>query len=84
MRSAATLCSVFLLFIAACSEQSTQPARTHAPEPQAAVIPDIECTIELRSWIVAGRGRHLYLDCHCPEPYEHLNTRIEYTKITLR
>lgn len=84
MRSIATLASALLLTLAACSEQSPQTNRTPAPEPPAAALHDIECTIELRSWIVAGRGRHLYLECDCPDPYDHLNTRIEYTKLTLR
>lgn len=84
MRSIATLAAALLLTLAACSEQSPQSARPHTPEPLPAALPDIECTVELRSWIVAGRGRHLYLDCDCPDPYDHLNTRIEYTKITLR
>jgi len=46
--------------------------------------PRVECTVELRSWVVAGRGRHLFLDCDCPDGYERLEDRIEYTTAALR
>jgi len=49
---------------------------THAPN---AVI-----TAELRSWVVAGWGRHLYLDITAPPPYEHLSGRVEFTTASLR
>ena len=41
-------------------------------------------TAELRSWIVAGRARHLYLQLICPPPVESLSGRIEYTSAALR
>jgi hypothetical protein len=44
----------------------------------------IVCTVELRSWVVAAQGRHLYLQCDCPEPFDHLDGRVEYTKLSLR
>lgn len=42
------------------------------------------CRAELRSWIVAGRGRHLYLDITCPAPYRSLSGRVEFTESRLR
>jgi hypothetical protein len=51
-----------------------------APQPRL----DTSCAVELRSWVVAGWGRHLYLQCECPPPHEHLSGRIEYTRASLR
>ncbi len=73
------------LLLTACDRQ--QPSITAQPpqhENIQSIASGVECEVQLRSWVVLGRGRHLYLDCLCPEPYDHLNTRIEYTKITLR
>lgn len=42
------------------------------------------CVAELRSWVVAGRGRHLYLELRCPPPYEGLSGRVEFTSLSLR
>jgi hypothetical protein len=56
--------------------------RVETPEPQKPA--PVECDVELRSWVVAGRGRHLYLSCDCPDGFEHLEDRIEFTSIALR
>ncbi|MCB9842106.1 MAG: hypothetical protein H6812_02490 [Phycisphaeraceae bacterium] len=50
----------------------------------AAVAGPVMCRGELRSWVVAGRGRHLYLDVECPEPYAYLSGRIEFGGASLR
>jgi len=42
------------------------------------------CTAELRSWVVAGWGRPLYLQCDCPAPNDHLSGRVEFTSASLR
>lgn len=42
------------------------------------------CTAELRSWVVAGWGRHMYLQIDCPCEYDHLDGRIEYTSAAMR
>lgn len=52
----------------------TAPA--HADEPLARV--------ELRSWVVAGRGRHLYAQITAPPGHEHLDTVVEYTAAIAR
>lgn len=83
MRIALALLTSALL-AAACAEVSAPPPEPEHNQSQQNEIKNPECTVELRSWIVLGRGRHLYLDCDCPEPFTHLNRRIEYTKITLR
>lgn len=46
--------------------------------------PGVVCRAELRSWVVAGRGRHLYLLLECPEPYGYLSGRIEFGAASLR
>lgn len=46
--------------------------------------PTPNCTAELRSWVVAGRGRHLYLQISCQPPYKHLSGRVEFTEARLR
>lgn len=42
------------------------------------------CKCQLRSWIVAAQGRHLFLQIDCPKPYNHLNGRVEFTEARLR
>jgi len=39
----------------------------------------VMCDCELSSWIVAGRGRHLYLTIDCPAGYEELDGVVEFT-----
>lgn len=50
-----------------------------AAEPERRV-----CSAELRSWVVALRGRHLYLQIDCPPAFDHLDGRVEYTEARLR
>ncbi|MCA9293535.1 MAG: hypothetical protein KDA20_06955 [Phycisphaerales bacterium] len=42
------------------------------------------CTAELRSWVVAGWGRHMYLQIDCPCEYDNLDGRVEYTSAAMR
>lgn len=55
-------------------------ATAPAPDAEQGVV----CSAELRSWIVAGRGRHMYLQIIAPEPFGELSGRIEYTTVALR
>lgn len=55
------------------------PASQAAPQPAA-----LECECELRSWVVAGRGRHLLLEIDCPEPLGELDGVVEFTSAALR
>jgi len=42
------------------------------------------CECELRSWLVAGRGRHLYLDIDCPPGWDGLDGVVEFTTALVR
>lgn len=41
------------------------------------------CHVELRSWVVLGRARHLYAVLECPPPYENLSGVVEFTSEAL-
>lgn len=41
--------------------------------------PEPLARVELRSWVVAGRGRHLYAQITAPPGFEQLDTVVEYT-----
>ncbi|MEM9083299.1 MAG: hypothetical protein AAGB34_06860 [Planctomycetota bacterium] len=68
---------IWLATISCSGSPSVQKHEDSAP-------PLPPCTAELRSWVVAGRGRHLYLDLDCPEPITELSGRVEYTESRLR
>jgi len=53
---------------------------------ETAISPDDTPCIraELRSWVVIGWGRHLYLEILPTEGYEHLAGRVEFTSALLR
>lgn len=59
------------------SSSSVSEAVVPAPEP-------ILCRVEVRSFIVMGRGRHLYLLIDCPEGYDQYDGRVEYTTAAYR
>ncbi|HBS29284.1 MAG TPA: hypothetical protein DEB06_07495 [Phycisphaerales bacterium] len=50
--------------------------------PLAGVEPVVRA--ELRSWVVAGRGRHLFLQIDAPSPHDALDGRVEFTSLALR
>jgi hypothetical protein len=52
-----------------------------APEPRP--VPEL-ALVEIRSWIVAGRGRHMYARITAPEGHEELSTIVEYTGAFMR
>lgn len=56
----------------------------HATAPAPSRADTTYCTLQLRSWIVAAQGRHLYLDCDCPPPFDNLSGRVEFTAASLR
>ena len=58
-----------------------------APESErvaVAVAPEAACDCELRSWIVAGKGRHLVLLIDCPDGFDELDGAVEFTSEALR
>lgn len=73
-----------LALLPACerSEQKTTPTEEIAAEAQPPQ--PILCRAELRSFIVAGRGRHLYLLIDCPDEYDQYDGRVEYTSAAMR
>ena len=79
-RQAALLASIAMcigaLALAAgygCSRQAA--ADTPAPTT---------CNAELRSWVVAGWGRHMYLQIDCPCEFDAFDGRVEYTSAAMR
>ncbi|TVQ59972.1 MAG: hypothetical protein EA379_09260 [Phycisphaerales bacterium] len=81
-RACALLCLLALSLVAvpACHEE---PTPKHAAQA-ANVAEQPLVRVELRSWIVAGRGRHLYAVIDAPEPHEHLSTVVEFWDTTRR
>lgn len=65
--------------LASCAEAPPEPQAPPPAEPE-----PIACDCTLSSWRVAGRGRHLHLDIDCPDEFDHLDGRVEFTSATLR
>ncbi len=86
MRSLTAFCAAALVLTAAgCSEPAPPPSQQAAEEATApAPPPEVWCDCTLSSWVVAFRGRHLHLDIDCPEEYDHLDGRVEFTSASLR
>lgn len=70
---AALLALACCFAVASCSRS--------APSSAAA---EVKVKAELRSWVVVGRGRHLYLQIEAPPPNTDVSGRVEYTMVTLR
>ena len=85
-KPALVLASAIALFSALASCEKPAPGvptpETIAPTPTA--LPEVWCDCTLSSWIVALRGRHLHLDIDCPEEYDYLDGRVEFTSASLR
>jgi len=77
-----TGCLVLFGGMVSC-ERAEEPETLAAEAEQLAPEP-VLCRVEVRSFIVAGRGRHLYLLIECPEGYDEYNGRVEYTSATFR
>ncbi len=56
------------------------PLRASAPAPPEPIL----LHAELRSWVVAGRGRHLYLQIDALPHFPDLRPRVEFTSASLR
>ena len=59
--------------------ESAPAEQVSAAEPE-----PILCRAELRSFIVAGKGRHLYLLIDCPPGFDDFDGRVEYTTAAMR
>lgn len=77
------VCAILISLVHIGCHAAEQPdsSREIATEPEPKIV---LCRVELRSFIVAGRGRHLYLLIECPEGYEQFSTRVEYTTASYR
>lgn len=70
----AIVCS---LWLGACSrDDSPGSSQAHAATADALDQPNVR--VELRSWVVAGHGRHLFAEIIAPPPWEHLSTVVEF------
>jgi hypothetical protein len=84
-RSRNALLGVLLALVAApfgCERATDASSDQQAAEPEAPK--PIICRAELRSFIVMGKGRHLYLLIDCPEGYDEYDGRVEYTTAAMR
>jgi hypothetical protein len=81
MRSGSALAGALLVLAAALFAWG---ALRPTPDVSIAVDQPVLCHAELRSWVVLGRGRHLYLEVECPPPHESLSGRIEFTSVMIR
>lgn len=80
-RAKATASAVVLALVAvACAWAALGLRRSSAMGMGARVV----CRGELRSWVVLGQGRHLYLQIECPPPLQALSGRVEFTSVMLR
>ncbi|MFG0274063.1 MAG: hypothetical protein ACF8QF_03290 [Phycisphaerales bacterium] len=68
---AAILPVLAIVAIARPAARATGIGGAGAPEPR--------CECELRSWTVAGRGRHLLLEIDCPDEFDDLDGVVEFT-----
>jgi hypothetical protein len=63
---------------------SAADPRADDPSGGEAGAQPIVCDCELRSWVVAGRGRHMLLDIDCPEAFDDLDGVVEFTTASYR
>lgn len=81
MRSGSALAGALLVLAAALfAWGALRPAANVRVQRDRPVL----CRAELRSWVVLGRGRHLYLEVECPPPHEGLSGRVEFTSVMIR
>lgn len=60
------------------------PGCGRAPTPAQAGAPAADCACEVRSWVVAGRGRHMFARIDCPTEHDELDTVVEFTTAAMR
>lgn len=76
--------AVFLCLAGLFGLLAVGPGRQAAPAATGVLESPILFRAELRSWIVAGRGRHMYLQIEAPAEFPELRPRIEFTSAFLR
>lgn len=80
--SLALLCAIALG--AAGLARLTGCERAPAPVAADADAARAGCTCEIRSWVVAGRGRHMFAKIDCPKGHDQLDTVVEFTTAAMR
>lgn len=63
---------------------ATADGRAADPSAGDAADQPVVCDCELRSWVVAGRGRHMLLDIDCPDAFDDLDGVVEFTTAAYR
>lgn len=81
--------AILALMLAGCfgafaSCERTDETETAAVETEQAPPEPVVCRVEVRSFIVAGKGRHLYLLIDCPDGYDEYDGRVEYSTASHR
>lgn len=69
-----------MAFLVLACEQRPRPPQPSAARASAHAV----CACELRSWVVARTGRHLYVAIDCPPGLDHLDTVVEFTSAAIR
>lgn len=78
------LVALFALPTGLVSCERSKDSETSAAETDISPPEPVLCRVEVRSFIVMGRGRHLYLLIDCPEGYDKFDGRVEYTSAAYR
>lgn len=73
---------MLLAILASCDAVRDPSQPPTNPTADAANLP--LCTCHLKSWIVIGEARHLFIEIETPPEYAHLAGRVEFTNTTLR
>ncbi|TVQ33777.1 MAG: hypothetical protein EA376_01395 [Phycisphaeraceae bacterium] len=68
------------LVVTGCSDSPTTNVVSNDTDARNEAL----CACELRSWVVAGRGRHLLLEIDCPAPFDEFTGVIEFGAAMLR
>ena len=77
---------LFLLIttLIAIATEACAPGGAPTPEPKAEEMVEAMCDCELRSWVVAGRGRHLFIEIDCPPEFDSLDGVVEFANTAMR
>lgn len=83
-----TIPRAVLIFILLAAAVAVGGSCAHSGEwvapPQRVVAPDDYCRAELKSWVVAGRGRHMFLEIDCPSNHDDLDGIVEFANTAMR
>lgn len=81
VRNVSRVLMVAVLGLLPASCNRAGPRAPSEPEPpESAPV----CRAELRSWVIAGRGRHMFLAIDCPPPRSDLSGVVEFANTAMR